>query len=264
VASSAGVHGRAAALRRRGHEHSHRRDELPDADLVLAMRRHESDAFHEFFARHAPMLELLAGTRRVPRAEREALVTEFLDDVAMRLVSHTTPVPRSLAAYLVVSFRRWHLNRVRDARRREELGAEHALETGAGQERAILGATSADAIRASQGPDHEDETHAAPIERLALAIENRLGASERQLLEWLGQRVPQRIIAEWLGVTHGAIRVRVTRLRRRLRAVASEYVAGLSEPERETVERFLRRGAGTATSGDADRRRPETPGGNDR
>lgn len=211
-----------------------------DDELIGAMRRHERTAFEEFFARFAPMLEALARLRRVSAGERESIVTEFLDDAAMRLVIHTTPVPRALAAYLAVSFKRWHLNRLRDDRRRDELVTAHAAESAAQGERAVLGASSEAALRGARGPGHESAATSPVLAHLVLVLENGLAERDRQLLGWLSQHVPQREIAGWLGVTHGALRVRVSRLRRCLRQAAARHAETLDGDAREELERLLR------------------------
>ena len=212
-----------------------------DAELVSAMRRNEAGAFHEFFTRFAPLIAALARARRLPNAGLTERVNEFLDDSAMRLSRLPSAPPASLAAYLAASFRRRDHNRVRDLRCREELRDAYAVEAGGGSERAIPDTTSEDAVRISHGPAWERPSLSPAIERLALALEEGLSDAERQLLAWLGARVPQREIATWLGVTHGAIRVRITRLRARLRDAALRHVFRLDGGERAELARFFRR-----------------------
>ena len=212
-----------------------------DAELVAAMRRNEAGAFREFFARFAPLVTAMARARRMPADVLAERVGEFLDDAAMRLSRLVSPPPTALAAYLAASFRRRDYNHVRDLRCRERLRDAYAVDAGAGSERAILSATSEDAVRTSHGPGWEGAALAPAIERLALVLEEGITDDERQLLAWLGARVPQREIALWLGVTHGAIRVRITRLRARLRDAAMRHAFRLEGTERAELARFFRR-----------------------
>ena len=212
-----------------------------EAELVAAMRRNDAEAFREFFRRFAPLVTALARARRVPAAGLSERVDEFLNDAALRLARITSPPPGSLAAYLAISLRRRDYNHLRDLRCRERLRDAYSVDGAGGSERAILGATSEHAVRTSHGPGWEHGALSPAIERLALALEQGLTDDERQLLAWLGARVPQREIAVWLGVTHGAMRVRVTRLRARLRDAALRHAFRLEGWERAEIARFFRR-----------------------
>ncbi len=223
-------------------------DDVParwsDAHLVAAMRRNETGAFGEFFARFAPLVSALARARRSPLTELVELserVTDFLDDAALRLCRATTPIPRTLAGWLATAFRRRELNSVRDLRCRERLRDEYSVNAGGRSERVILSASSEDAVRSSHGPAWEGAALSPAIEQLALALEQGLSVEERQLLAWLGARVPQREIAVWLGASHGATRVRITRLRARLRDAALRHAYRLDGPDRVELSRFFRR-----------------------
>ena len=212
-----------------------------DAALVTAMRRNEPGAFRELFERFAPLIAALARIHRHPATDVDERVTEFLDDAAMRLCLPTTPLPRSLAAYLATSFRKRSLNAARDLQRRMRLRDGCSLEAGGLAERVVPSAVSESAVRASYGPGLEIPPLAQAIERLAAELERGLSADERRVLGWLGQRVPQREIAAWLGITHGALRVRVTRLRARLRDAAFRYADRLDGDERAEIDRFFHR-----------------------
>ena len=61
------------------------------------------------------------------------------------------------------------------------------------------------------------------------------------MLVCVGRHVPLREIASQLGITHGAARVRLHRLRERFRKLAIEHVRALRGEERTELERFLRR-----------------------
>ena len=212
-----------------------------DAVLVAALRRNAPGAFREFFERFAPLIAAIARVHRIAATDVDERVTDFLDDAAMRLCLPTTPVPRSIASYLAAAFRRRSYNRVRDIRRRALLRDECAADAGSLAERVVASAVSESALRTSYGPDLDPPALSPALERLALELERGLSPDERRLLAWLGQRVPQREIAEWLGVTHGAVRVRVTRLRARLRDAAFRYARLLDGDERAELDRFFRR-----------------------
>jgi DNA-directed RNA polymerase specialized sigma24 family protein len=207
----------------------------------MAMRRSERGAFKEFFERYAPLMEALARLQRLPDTDATERAMEFLDDAALRLSLPTTRVPRSLAAYLAASFRKRSLNGIRDARRRLRLRDGVAADAGGSNERMLPSTVSENAARAAHGPLFEPPVLAPTIERLALELERGLSSDERRLLGWLGQRVPQREIAEWLGTTHGALRVRVTRLRARLRDAAFRHAERLDPAERAELDQFFRR-----------------------
>jgi RNA polymerase sigma factor (sigma-70 family) len=205
------------------------------------MRRDEAGSFREFFARFAPLIAALARARRLPSSELTERVTDFLDDIALRLARGTTPVPRTLAPYLAAAFRRRHYNHIRDLRCRERLRDAYSTDPNGGSERVMPGASSEHAVNASRGPEWEGATLSPAVERLALVLEQRLTEEERQLLAWLGARVPQREIAAWLGATHGTTRVRITRLRARLRDAAMRHAYTLDGADRAAITRFFRR-----------------------
>ena len=209
--------------------------------LVAALRRNEPGAFREFFERFAPLITAMARLHRIAAPDVDERVTEFLDDAAMRLWLPTTAVPRSIAAYLAAAFRRRSFNRARDLRRRALLRDECAADTASVTERVVASVVSESALRASYGSDLDPPALSPALERLALELERGLSPDERRLLAWLGQRVAQREIADWLGITHGAVRVRVTRLRARLRDAAFRYANRLDGDERAELDRFFRR-----------------------
>jgi len=55
------------------------------------------------------------------------------------------------------------------------------------------------------------------------------------------RHLPLREIAEQLGITYAAVRVRLHRLRERFRKLAIEHVRTLKSDERHELERFFRR-----------------------
>lgn len=60
-------------------------------------------------------------------------------------------------------------------------------------------------------------------------------------MSWVSHNVSQTDIAEWLGVTPGAVRTRVWRLRSRLRETSERYAAAFTGRERRELDDFFRR-----------------------
>lgn len=167
------------------------------------MRTDESGAFEEYFERFAPMLRIEASRLRIQPALREEAVVECLEETAMALIKPAAATPSSLSGYLVVAIRRKHFNRLRAERRRERRERE-AAEQG------------------SDGPDTPPDD-AARV--LGLRLLDRLDEQERQLVAWMGEQVPLREVAQWLGISHAAARQRVTRLRAKLRGILNQLNA---------------------------------------
>jgi len=232
-----------------------------DAALVAAMRREERAALAEFYARFAPLLRRCARLWGVPAAERETAVDDVLADVALALMRHTRPVPRSLAAYLATSFRH-HLgtDHRRDERRRSRLSelcgpgdadggsAGAPSDADAGAARALC---SDHARRSARGPDASPAAPSAVLAALARHLESRLADDDRLLLAWLAHHVPLRTAAAWLGVTYESVSKRAQRLRARMRAASLMYVDALPAAERREVERVLARGDAAAPAASA-------------
>jgi DNA-directed RNA polymerase specialized sigma24 family protein len=167
-------------------------------------------------------------------------VDECLDDVAMRLRRYTTPVPRSLAPYLVRALRLHRLAQRRGEGRRVDKRAEAAAPSS--DLASVLEATVSEAaMRDSAGPDHERTPASAALERLSSMVEEGLSDEEEMILSWVSRWVPQSHIAEWLGISHGAARNRVMRLRARLKDAAIRHVASFTGRERTELMDFFRR-----------------------
>ena len=237
-------------------ENIERRRAAWEHDLVAGMRRDEPEAFMEYFRTFRPLLMAEARRLRVQPALCREIVDECLDDVAMRLRRYTTPVPRSLAPYLVRALRLHRLELLRGDRRRriEEVESGRFSDDPTGKIAATL---SEAARRDSAGPAHERTPASAAIERLASMIEEGLTEEEEAILSWVSRWVPQSQIAEWLGITHGAARNRVMRLRARLKETALQHVTSFSGRERIELNEFFRRtfssaqyGSATGTEGD--------------
>ena len=78
-----------------------------------------------------------------------------------------------------------------------------------------------------------------------------MSEEERRLLDWVAARIPQRTIAEWLGLSYEATAKRISRLVRRLRATALREVAHLDGTHYRQVERALRSAGVVVPAGQA-------------
>jgi DNA-directed RNA polymerase specialized sigma24 family protein len=207
-----------------------------EQELVAGMRRDEPEAFMEFFRTFRPLLVEEARRLRVQPALRHEMVDECLDDVAMRLRRYTTPIPRSLAPYLVRALRLHRLARRRgDAR---WAAGRDAATPHDEPSAALRGTASEAALRDSAGPAHERTPASTALERLASMVEEGLTAEEELILSWVSRWIPQSDIAEWLGISHGAARNRVMRLRARLKDTALQHAATFTGRERIELTEF--------------------------
>ena len=100
---------------------------------------------------------------------------------------------------------------------------------------------SEELLRASRGPDWESTPLPRAIERLSGRLSEALRPDERQLLVAVAENIPQREIAEWLGVSYVVARKRLERLRARLTEVAMHYANTLEPDDARELQRFFRR-----------------------
>jgi len=84
-------------------------------------------------------------------------------------------------------------------------------------------------------------------------VEEGLSREEELLLSWVSRWVPQSDIAQWLGISHGAARNRVMRLRARLKEVALQHAATFTGRERAELREFFRRTFATTRDANGDR-----------
>ena len=210
-------------------------DVRDDAELLARLVARDQRAVADLYARWMPPLLQQARSRQCDPAERRELVLDLLADVAMGLMRGTIRPPRSLGGYLVTALRR----RLIDRHRRRLV------------RRDVVPLDEVRDARLADAAPHDAETAAADEASVALAalarhLEAHLDETDARMVLWLGERVPQRLIAEWVGMSHGALRTRVSRLREALRQVARPYIATLDGPERAEVARFFRRAAPAA------------------
>lgn len=213
---------------------------LDDEALIAAMRDGMPEAWSEFDFRFRGLLETYAAQLRVPYWDRGVLVNDVLDDEAMRLVSNTALRTARVAGYLIRALRSQFLKAKRSARRREARydRAAHA-ENG---ERVLVSLCSVSALRASEGPGEiVEESRFVILRAIADCLTRGISAEERQLLEWVGEGIPRRDIAAWLGVSYDAVKKRVSRVCRRVQQQVPDLVARLDPDERLLFEAFLKR-----------------------
>jgi DNA-directed RNA polymerase specialized sigma24 family protein len=209
---------------------------LGDAALIDAMRAGLPEAWAEFDARFRPLLERYATRIGIPRWEWSVCITEVLDDEALRLIERARQMPQHLSAYLVGAVRNRHLLSKRAALRRDTRYA-----VAAAADRAV--AMSEHSRRSSDPPRVAEErvTQSSAVRKFAELLSARLTAEERQMLAWVGEGVPHRVIAQWLGISREAAKKRVSRLSQRVRRLAAELSSQLPLDVRREIDRMMER-----------------------
>ena len=211
------------------------------ASFVAAIRQGESAALRALFTFYAPLLRDQARQMGVPAGDREGLVTTVLDDFVLHVLDAEL-VPREIARYLVGAVRNESRKRHRGLERARATG-ERAYTTldGSGQ-KLVAECHSEYGVRSTNAPDAESSArlHVA-ILKLAEWSALALREDELALMVGVSRHIPLRDLAAQAGVTYGAARVRVHRLRERFRKLVLQHVTSLEAEERHEVERFLRR-----------------------
>ncbi len=217
---------------------------LGDRALIEAMRVGDDWAFGEFLARFRPVMVAYA-ERRVPDTYLCECVDEVLEDAALALADPRSAIPLQLRAYLVGAVRRRHLAMRRSGVRRQhwyEEAARDAACTSDGGSPVVPSLCAESTIAASRGTDAEPGSlEPTALHRLATAIAGELDDETRLLLAWIGESVPHRQIASWLGCSYDAATKRIWRLCRRLERAAPVYVATMPPEVQRELERFFRR-----------------------
>jgi RNA polymerase sigma factor (sigma-70 family) len=225
-------------------------DDTPDAtshdrELLIAVQRGDARAFARFIERYHRLLLEYARRAGVPSGDRDELVGELLDDVALHLMTRGAALPENPRHYLLSAFRHRLLNSKRARGRRDRVVSE-AVREGYGDYDAAAGGNAAAgcseaSIRASRGPAWERTRLPPVLERLSAKLDESLRPDERQLLVAVAENIPQREIAEWLGVSYVVARKRLERLRARLTDVAMRYTNSLEPDDARELQRFFRR-----------------------
>src|SRR3954462_8955452 len=210
------------------------------------MRASVPEAWTEFDGRFRPLLERYAARIGIPRWEWSCCITEVLDDEALRLIERSREPPQHMTAYLIRAVRNRHLALKRAAMRRDNryAGAAAVAESLDG---GVSPLVSEPTRRACEPPRVSEERQTPPtgVTRLAELLNARLSEEERQMLAWVAEGVPQRVIAEWLGINREAAKKRIARLCQGLRAAAEVLRGELPAETRREIDR-LRRRAGEA------------------
>lgn len=217
-----------------------------DAQLVAAMRRGTGAAFAEVFRRFAPMLTAMARRRQVPDADREAIVTEYLEDTLLKLAADRRRAPSPLGPYLATGFRRRLISlwRQRTAAEEREQQLGDSMSEG---ERVVAESLSTYAAHAATGGGEEtsDESDQVidPLAQarfqLARTLASTMTPEERRIMGHVAERYPQREIAAAFGIAPTAMRVRIHRIRERLVAAAAQYIGDLPVADGIRLARFL-------------------------
>ena len=214
-------------------------DTMKDYDIVVAMRRGESVAFEHYIDRFHRILLDYARRAGVLPSERDELVSELLDDVAIQLITRSAPLPQNPRMYLLSALRHKLLNRKRGSERRRRVVSEAARAAYADRESAA--GCSEELLRASHGPGWEGAPLPRVLERLAGRLSEALGDDERVLLVAVAENIPQREIAEWLGVSYAVARKRLARVRGRRTAGAPPNPHTRAPDHARELPRFFQR-----------------------
>jgi RNA polymerase sigma factor (sigma-70 family) len=210
------------------------------ARLLAAIHRGEEKAIRELFLLYAPLLRDQARRMSVDSGQRDELVTTLLDDVVLHLMEYQV-APRHLTRYLVAAIRNRARNRHRDLHRRTAVRESAYRDSSTGGQRIVAESHSAYGLRAAEPLEAEAAEPRGLLVRIAERCMAALSPDEMTMLIRVGRHLPLREIAGQLGISYGAARVRLHRLRERFRKDLVEHVASLKADERRELERFFRR-----------------------
>lgn len=209
--------------------------------LLAAILRGDERAIADLFLLYAPLLRDQARRMSIPADERDEFVTTVLDDVVLHLIESRI-APRHLTRYLVAALRNRARNHHRDSGRRLATQDGAYVAQGPALERIVAECHSEYGLRASLPADGaESPLLRSAMSGLAERCARDLTSEEMTMMVGVGRHVPLRDLADQLGVTYGAARVRLHRLRERFRKLAIEYMGALKSEERREIERFFRR-----------------------
>jgi DNA-directed RNA polymerase specialized sigma24 family protein len=201
-----------------------------EASMLAALKRGEERAATALYDGLFPGLLTVAARTGVPYAERDELVADTLRRVLTALAREGSVTPASLMAYAMRAMRNLRREQASSRESRERL--VQAVR----EEVVVQGVPANDDVESAVPSRH---SHA--LGALARALEAHATTEELQVLSWLADMAPQRDIARWLGITHGAARVRIHRVRTRLRGLAGRIAQSMSPADQRELERFFRR-----------------------
>jgi RNA polymerase sigma factor (sigma-70 family) len=205
---------------------------LPATELVRLLRQGNYDALQEFTARYAPLLINYVERAGFRVADVETVAADLLTDIAASLIQTRSLPQCSMETYVVRCFRNrlasLHRQSERDVRAHEQmLDPQDASGCSQGT------------MRSSAGPEYERAALPPVLQRLSSMLDEGLTREESDLLGAVSEYASQSDIAEWLGMSHDALRKQLERLRRRLRLIARRYINALSSRERAEIRRFF-------------------------
>lgn len=211
------------------------------ASFIAAIRQGNRAALRALFTFYAPLLRDQAKLMSVPVGDRESLVTTVLDDFVLRTLDAEL-VPRELARYLVGAVRNEARKRHRTFSRAVAVGERAYTTLEASGQQLVAECHSEYGIRSTNAPDGGDRACLdRAIQKLAEWSALTLREDELTLMIGVSRHMPLRDLAIQTGMTYGAARVRIHRLRERFRKLVLQHVTSLEAEERQAVERFLRR-----------------------
>lgn len=213
---------------------------LGDSALIKEMRAGRPEAWVEFDSRFRPLLETYAVKTRLRRADWDVCIVAVIDDAAIRLSEPGVEIPASVPGYLVRAVHNRRLLLRRGRRRRDD-----AIERAAGNltsEGVMRPLCSAAALRESEDPLAGNDHHVrSALDHFVALVERELDVQERHILGWVGEGIPRRQIAEWLGAPYEATRKRILRIGLRVRRRVPFLLHEMAAEERAAMELLLRR-----------------------
>jgi DNA-directed RNA polymerase specialized sigma24 family protein len=214
------------------------------ASFVAALQQADRNALRAAYVWYMPLLRDQARKLGASPDERDEVAATVLGDVLLHLQETDVP-PRDLVRYLVGALRNRVRNAHRERRRASDARARAYSDPGDGRQRIVAESHSEYGLRSSRGgPSGADDgpvPFRSAIQKLAAWSAQALTDLEATLMIGISHHVPLRELAEQVGMTHGAARVRVHRLRERFRKLVLQHVASLDEDERREMQRFFRR-----------------------
>ena len=207
---------------------------LPASELVRLLRQGNYDALQEFTARYAPLLINYVERAGFRVADVETVAVDLLTDVATALIQARTLPKCSMETYVVRCFR-YRLASLHRQSARDVTAQEQMLDP------QDASGCSQNTVRSSAGPEYERPALPLVLQRLSSMLDEGLTREESELLGAVSEYASQRDIAEWLGMSHEALRKQLERLRTRLRLIARRYISALSDRERAEIRRFFAR-----------------------
>ena len=212
---------------------------LSDHALVLEVRGGDPRAWDEFMVRFRAPLEEFMRRSRIPPAEWPVCVQEVIEDALVQLSDPKTRIPERISAYLIRTAR----NRYLVLKRRSQVSAKYAEMSETSGFEPVVRCLLSEATRRASGELNDDDSQLATraLARIGIRLRDAMSVEEQELMTWVSNRIPHRLIAEWIGASYAATTKRIWRLERRLKEVAERHRAAAAPDERREIDRFLRR-----------------------